>query len=85
MTPEEALIWCDDFRDNIVKSGVVKEKYTLALRAMRTAMTALARQIPQKVENMCCPNCERLFLLRHGQIRGADYCNKCGQALRWED
>lgn len=85
MTPEEALIWCDDFRDNIIKVGVVKEKYTLALRAMRTAMTALVRQIPQKVENMACPNCDRLFLFRHGQRRGADFCDKCGQALKWEN
>ena len=84
MTNEEAIVWCDDFRDNIIRVGVVKEKYTLALRALRTAMTALAKQIPRKVNGMTCPNCERLFFLKFGEKRGEDYCDRCGQALKWE-
>lgn len=83
MTNEEALVWCDDFRDNIIRAGAVKEKYTLALRALRTAMTALAKQIPQKVDGMACPNCERPFFLKFGEKRGEDYCDRCGQALDW--
>ena len=49
MTYKEALIWCYDFRDNIIKVGVAKEKYILALRAMRSAMTAIAKQIAEKI------------------------------------
>lgn len=85
MTNKEAIVWCDDFRDNIIRSGVDGEKYTLALRAMRTAMIALAKQIPQKVVGMMCPNCERMFFLYHGENRGSDFCSRCGQALKWED
>lgn len=83
MTYKDALIWCDDFRNNIVMTGVVKEKYTLALQAMRTAMTAIAKQIPQKTDRMTCPNCGRIFLMLHGQTKGADFCDCCGQAIDW--
>lgn len=83
MTWQEANDWCDQFRDNIIKTGVIKEKYTLALRAMRTAMTALAKQIPQKLNGITCPNCGRIFLLLHGQTKGEDFCGSCGQALDW--
>jgi hypothetical protein len=41
MTEQEAIDLCEQFRDNIVATGVQKEKYTLALKAMRTAITAL--------------------------------------------
>lgn len=85
MTPEEAIIWCDDFRDNIIKAGKVEEKHSLALRAMRTAMYALAKQIPQKVKGYTCPNCERIFFLMYGERKGEDYCDRCGQALDWEE
>lgn len=83
MTYKEALIWCDEFRDNIVKTGVEKEKYTLALRAMRTAMAAIARRIPQKPYKMACPRCGRIFLLLHGQTKGSNCCDVCGQAIDW--
>ena len=85
MTNEEALVWCDDFRGNIVKTGKYEEKYILALNAMRTAMESLAKQIPQKVVGMMCPNCERMFFLYHGEKRGSDFCSRCGQALKWEE
>lgn len=48
MKPQEAIEWCEQFRDNIIKTGVEKEKYTLALRAMRTAITAIEKQMPKK-------------------------------------
>jgi NMD protein affecting ribosome stability and mRNA decay len=83
MTEQEAIDWCEQFRDNIIMQGVKKEKYTLALKAMRTAITALEKQIPQKVEKMVCPSCSRIFLLLHGQRKGADFCDCCGQALDW--
>ena len=57
MTNTEALIWCDDFRDNIVMCGKGEEKYILALDAMRTVMAALEKQIPKKPKGMICPNC----------------------------
>ena len=85
MTYDEALVWYDDFRDNIVKSGKVDEKYSLALRAMRTAMLALAKQIPQKRKGFACPTCGRLILLLHGQTKGGNFCDICGQAIDWED
>lgn len=85
MDNKEALAWCDQFRDNIIKSGDNRHKYNLALNAMTTAMDALAKQIPQKVENYACPNCYRLFLMRFGQRKGEDFCDQCGQALDWGD
>lgn len=45
MTELEAIDWCEQFRDNIIATGVEKEKYTLALKAMRTAITALNNQV----------------------------------------
>lgn len=83
MTEQEAIDWCEQFRDNIVATGVEKEKYTLALKAMRTAIKTLEKQIPQKFKNMACPSCGRIFLLLHGQRKGADFCDCCGQALDW--
>lgn len=83
MTNEEALDWCDDFRYNIVKTGVKKEKYTLALKAMRKAMIALIKQIPRKPVGMTCPNCGRIFLFMFGKTQGAKFCDNCGQAIDW--
>lgn len=84
MTNEEALVWCDDLCDGIIRADLVKENYIRSLRALRTAMTALAKQIPQKVNGMTCPNCYKMFFLLHGEQRGSDYCSRCGQALKWE-
>ena len=84
MTNEEALVWCDDLCYSMVMTDPVKENYIRALRALRTAMAALDKQIPQKVDGMACPNCERPFFLKFGEKRGEDYCGRCGQALKWE-
>ena len=88
MTSEDALNWCEDFRDNIIKTGVKKEKYTLALRAMRTAITALLKQIPKRVVFYYiqefaakCPACD-------GKIdahASKKYCCWCGQRVEWRD
>ena len=83
MNSEDALNWCEDFRDNIIKTGVKKEKYTLALKAMREAIIALLKQIPKKPNNMACPNCGRIFLRLFGQTKGPKYCDNCGQAIDW--
>lgn len=90
MTEQEAIDWCEQFRDNIVMTGVKKEKYTLALKAMRTAITALKKQIPQKPrvdENdwYCCRNCGDTFSLINMVNNRNKYCGKCGQALDWEN
>ena len=83
MTEQEAIDWCEQFRDNIIMTGVEKEKYTLALKAMRTVIAALKKQIPQKLDKMACPNCGRIILMLHGQTRGANCCDVCGQAWDW--
>ena len=96
MTPQEAIDWCDQFRDNIIKTGVQKEKYTLALRAMRTAMTALAKQIPQQpdlegdgyydgelvYDTGYCPCCRQDYEIEY---HAPKFCENCGQALDWGD
>ena len=88
MTVQEANDWCDQFRDNIIMTGVKKEKYTLALRAMRTAMTALAKQMPKKVVffyprdfSANCPECDKR-IEAHANHK---YCCWCGQRLEWSD
>lgn len=85
MRYEEALEWCDTFRDNVIKNGGQGVRFTLALQAMRKAMMAISKQIPRKVENMTCPECGRIFLMMFRQTRGTDFCDNCGQALDWED
>ena len=79
----EAIDWCEQFRDNIIMTGVEKVKYNLALKAMRTAITALEKQIPKKPNKMTCPTCGRIFLFLYGQTKGAKYCDNCGQAIDW--
>ena len=88
MTIEEAIDWCDQFRDNIIKVGAKKEKYALALRAMRTAITALSKQMPKKVflyleKTGCagCPSCGGM-IEAHSSHK---YCCYCGQALEWRN
>lgn len=86
MTEKEAIDWCEQFRDNIIATGVEKEKYTLALKAMRTAITALLKQMPKKVVRYFemdysaeCPSC-------NGRIEAhANHkaCKWCGQRLEW--
>lgn len=91
MTPEEAIVWCDDFRDNIIKAGKVEEKYSLALRAMKAAMTALVKMIPQKPigrhTDYKCPMCERRVRSGKGSSsrQRDNFCQRCGQALDWRE
>lgn len=60
---------------------------------MRTAIEALEKQLPKKVENWngqaSCPGCKRLFgnmadikMLRYWDF---DCCNHCGQRLDWSE
>lgn len=86
MTEREAIDWCEQFRDNIVMTGVKKEKYTLALKALRTAITALKKQIPKKVIRYFeidysaeCPACKKR-IQAHASHQN---CKWCGQKLEW--
>lgn len=88
MTEKEAIDWCERFRDNIIKVGVKKEKYTLALRAMRTAINALLKQIPKRVVFYYlhefaanCPACKRKIDAHVSK----EYCCWCGQRVEWGD
>lgn len=44
-------------------------------------MEAMQKQIPQKVCNYTCPRCGKIDILANHFA----YCNKCGQALDWEE
>ena len=86
MSEQEAIDWCEQFRDNIIKTGVKKEKYTLALKAMRIAINAISKQIPQKVVRYFeidysaeCPACNGR-IQAHTSHRN---CKWCGQKLEW--
>ena len=86
MTTLEAIDWCEQFRDNIIMTGVEKEKYTLALKAMRTAINALSKQKPQKVVRYFeityqaeCPACKGR-IVAHASHK---HCRWCGQRLEW--
>ena len=88
MTEKEAIDWCEQFRDNIINVGVKKEKYILALRAMRTAITALLKQIPKKVVFYYehefaanCPECNKKI----DSHASKKYCCWCGQKLDWSE
>ena len=86
MNEQEAIDWCEQFRDNIISTGVKKEKYTLALKAMRAIIAALKKQMPKKVVRYFemdysaeCPSC-------NGRIEAhANHkaCKWCGQRLEW--
>ena len=52
---------------------------------METEIKARDKQTPKKVTNGTCPNCNRIFLFRHGETRKGNYCDNCGEALIWED
>ena len=90
MTPKEALNWCEQFIDNLVKVDVDTKRRTLGLQAMQTIKSALERQIPKKVEvydDDCradCPVCGYTFE-NNVNDWGCKYCQDCGQALDWSD
>lgn len=69
----------------------LKEKTDKQIGERRTAIEALEKQLPKKVENWngqaSCPGCKKLFgnmadikMLRYWDF---DYCNHCGQGLDW--
>ena len=71
----------------------LKEKTDKQLGERRTAIEALEKQLPKKVENWngqaSCPRCKRLF----GNMADiemccywdSDCCNHCGQRLDWSE
>jgi hypothetical protein len=88
MNEQEAIDWYEQFRDNIIMVGVKKEKYTLALKAMQTAITALLKQIPKRVVFYYthefaanCPACN----VKIDSHASKKYCCWCGQRLAWGD
>lgn len=60
---------------------------------MRTAIEALEKQLPKKVENWngqaSCPRCKRLFGnmedVKMFRDWDSDCCNHCGQRLDWSE
>ena len=72
---------------------VHNETLDLAIGLYETAIKALEKQLPKKVENRngqaSCPRCKRLFgnmadikMLRYWDF---DCCNHCGQRLDWSE
>ena len=71
----------------------LKEKTDKQIGERRTAIEALEKQLPKKVENWngqaSCPGCKKLFgnmadikMLRYWDF---DCCNHCGQRLDWSE
>ena len=71
----------------------LKEKTDKQIGERRTAIEALEKQLPKKVENWngqaSCPGCKKLFgnmadikMLRYWDF---DYCNHCGQKIDWSE
>ena len=95
MTYEEALYWCEQFEDNIIRANWDGEKMPIALDAIRKCKEALGKQITKKplqgktgkIIDGYCPNCCSRQLM--GDIAWHRtfnrYCNECGQALDWSD
>lgn len=84
MTPQEALYWCEQFENNVVKADPQREKMVLALQAMKECKKALEKQIPKKPVHFeqsypYCPSCNDFITSRDKK-----YC-ECGQALDWSD
>lgn len=72
---------------------VHNETLDLAIGLYETAIKALEKQLPKKVENWngqaSCPGCKKLFgnmadikMLRYWDF---DCCNHCGQRLDWSE
>lgn len=88
MKPQEAI----EFINNEMQIDVrfcTDEMITKTQEAFKLAISALEKQIPQKVvqeritealKPNCCPVCNN----RHYEIL-VPYCRFCGQALDWSD
>lgn len=86
MTPQEALYWCEQFENNVVKADPQREKMVLALQAMKECKKALEKQTPKKPyvindEWAKCPSCKSNMI----EHREPHFCEHCGQALDWSD
>ena len=72
---------------------VHNETLDLAIGLYETAIKALEKQLPKKVENWngqaSCPRCKRLFgnMADIEMFRDwdSDCCNHCGQRLDWSE
>lgn len=100
MTPNEALDWCEQFTDNLVKVDVDTKRRTLGLQTMQICKSALEKQMPKKPIPQIVKGGKRLIgngwwgegttVYRCPNCnefisRTYDYCYKCGQALDWSD
>lgn len=67
---------------------IYKEIYENDIEALRTAITALEKQIPKTVidveDGILCPNC-KLYVCTYGKVGRKNHCDNCGQALDWGD
>mgnify|MGYP000817383156 CR=1 FL=1 len=71
----------------------LKEKTDKQIGERRTAIEALEKQLPKKVENWngqaSCPRCKRLFGnmvdIEMFCYWDSDCCNHCGQRLDWSE
>lgn len=90
MTPLEAIDWCNQFQDNLVKTpGIEVERFTLAVKATQTAKAALEKQIPKvpigTYTDYKCPVCSRRVRSGKGSSchQRDNFCQRCGQMLDW--
>jgi len=90
MTPEDVLIWCEEFESNILSVDPQK-KMLLTFEAIKACKEALKKQIPQRPLDFgdkayLCPNCRRNnFYDGTEKLNKTNFCNYCGQALDWSD
>lgn len=82
MTPNEAIEWLLAIQSKYIHGG--DETYDEDRKlAIKTAISALEKQIPKKpIEycegRYCCPECKGI------KYPKVSYCEHCGQALSWE-
>ena len=77
----------------IIKSNYPTSGYYMLREALDTAIEALEKQLPKKVEiwngQATCPNCKKLYgnMVDIKQLHPAswdfEYCKHCGQRLDW--
>lgn len=91
MTPKEAIDWCEQFTDNIIRANVDTKKRTLGLQAMRSCKSALEKQIPKKPKAIFdeysyfeCGSCGTAIFCSD-ELKSHIHCLHCGQAIDWSD
>ena len=86
MTDAEALVWCEGFIDNLVRSNVKGDKFTLGLRAMQKCKEALKKQIPEQPTVDIYDDETFAYICPCGRelIEGQYNCDLCGQKLDWQ-